>query len=201
MNLRPLIKYIKETPTWVWVVLFLVSAIITTHSLRQNNFEMIQLRSAVYAADKNGQNVEGALNNLRHYVYGHMNTNLSSGGNAITPPIQLKYSYDRLVNTEQQRVNQANDKIYRQAQAYCEKTQPGKYRQVCFQQYTDRHNVKADVVPAALYQFDFISPAWSPDLAGWSLVLSSLLGLAFIVNYLIDRLAYSKLSRRRRFRD
>jgi hypothetical protein len=190
--------YIKETPTWTWLVLFLISAIFTTHALRQNNFQMVKLRDTVYAADKSGHNVDVALNNLRQYVYGHMNTNLSSGGNSIKPPIQLKYTYDRLVKAEQQRVNAANDKIYRDAQSYCEIHQPGKYRQVCFQQYTDKYNVKANVVPAALYQYDFISPTWSPDLAGWSLIAGIILGLAFIVSCICDLIANIRVKHRRR---
>lgn len=192
--------YLKELPAWVLLAVFLVSAIFTTHALRQNNFEMAKLRNALYAADQSGRGVETALHKLRQHVYGHMNTNLSSGGNAINPPIQLKYTYDRLVKAEQARINQANDKIYRDAQAYCERNQPGKFRQVCFDDYTDKRNVKAHAVPAALYQFDFLSPTWSPDLAGWSLVVSVLLGLAFITSYIAERLAASKVRRQRRSR-
>jgi hypothetical protein len=81
---------------------------------------MIQLREKVYEADKSNGDVNTALNNLRRYVYGHMNTNLSSGGNAIKPPIQLKYSYERLQATEQKRVDNANSNVYTQAQLYCQ---------------------------------------------------------------------------------
>ena len=49
-----------------------------------------------------------------------MNTNLSSGGNAIKPPIQLKYTYERLLATEQAKTAASNSKIYTEAQAYCQ---------------------------------------------------------------------------------
>ena len=190
-------KYLKETPTWVWLALFLVAAMITTSALRQNNLQMVKLRDTLYIADQKGEGVDQALNNLRGWVYAHMNTDLTSG-NAIKPPVQLKSSYDRLVKAEQQRIDEANNKIYRQAQAYCAARSPGPFRQVCFKQYVDKYNVKADSIPPALYQFDFASPVWSPDLAGWSLIASIILGAITIVSFLADRLAFSRYKRVRR---
>ena len=35
-----------------------------------------------------------------------------------------------------------------------------------------------------LYEFDFLSPTWSPDLAGWSLVLAVLTSLGFVMSWL-----------------
>jgi hypothetical protein len=35
-------------------------------------------------------------------------------------------------------------------------------------------------ISPSLYEFDFVSPTWSPDLAGWSLVASTMLLLLFI---------------------
>jgi len=198
MTLKPLIKYLKETPTWVWLALFLISAIITTQQLRHNNFEMIKLRNAVYASDKSGKGVDQALNNLRGYVYAHMNTDLSSGGNTIKPPIQLQYTYQRLVAAEQKRVNEATQNIYRDAQSYCLAHEASQYREDCFKRYVDAHDVKANSIPAALYQFDFAGPAWSPDLAGWSLIVSVLLVIVAATSFLADELASFRLKHFRR---
>lgn len=191
-------QYIKETPTWVWLALFLVSAIITTQQLRHNNFQMIKLRNAVYAADKSGNGVDQALNDLRADVYAHMNTDLSSGGNTIKPPIQLQYTYQRLVQAEQTRVNNANTEIQRQAQIFCAAHEASQYREDCFKNYVDHHSVKANSVPAALYQFDFISPTWSPDLAGWSMIASIILGTVTIFSFLADIIASYRLGWQRR---
>lgn len=153
---------------------------------------MVALRSEVYAADKNGGDVSKALDNLRLYVYSHMNTDLSSGGNAIKPPIQLKHTYERLVQAEAERVEKANEKVYNDAKNFCEAQHPIgvplTVRAACVQEYVSQRGVKATPIPAALYQFDFVSPAWSPDLAGWSLVISALLFLLIVANYIVSRL-------------
>jgi hypothetical protein len=190
-------KAVIQTPTWVFLLLFLTSSIICIFSLRHNNETMVKLRSAVYEADKNNGDVNTALNNLRKYVYAHMNTNLSSGGNAIKPPIQLKYTYERLQSAEQKKAEDANTSIYTQAQAYCQQQNSvdfsGRNRVPCVQDYVTNHGGQANAIPAALYQYDFISPAWSPDLAGLSLVTSVLLFILFISSLLMDRLVSTKL--------
>lgn len=158
---------------------------------------MIRLRQAVYAADKNGGDIETALDNLRHYVYGHMNTDLSSGGNGIKPPIQLKYTYERLQAAEGKRVDADNSKIYTDAQTYCQQQNPtdfsGRNRVPCVTNYVTTHGAKAKAIPVALYQFDFISPSWSPDLAGWSLVVSGVLFIALIASIILNRLVRTRL--------
>ncbi len=171
----------------VFLGLFIISLVFSVWALRHNNLTMIKLRDVVYAADKNGSDVTTPLNNLRAYVYGHMNTNLASGGNAIKPPVQLKYTYEKLVQAEQARVDAINSQIYTQAQLYCQAQNStdfsGRNRVPCIQAYVSSHGgAKAKEIPTALYQFDFVSPTWTPDLAGWSLVATILLGLAFIVS-------------------
>jgi hypothetical protein len=184
-------------PSWVFLILFLASTSVSVYALRHNNQTMIKLRSAVYEADKSNGDVSGTLNNLRSYVYGHMNTDLSSGGNAIKPPIQLKYTYEMLKSTQQSRVNDSNAQIYTEAQAYCQQLNPtdfsGRNRVPCVQDYVTTHGASASSIPVALYEFDFVSPAWSPDLAGWSLVISSLLFIVFIASFTVDRLVKAKL--------
>lgn len=183
---------VSQIPYWVLLVLFIVSASISIYALRQNNLNMVRLREAVYEADKSGGDVNGALNNLRRYVHGHMNTNLASGGNAIKPPIQLKYTYERLQTAEQQRVKGVNDKIYTEAQNYCQTQNPqgfsGGVRVPCVQEYVTRHGVKSNPIPPPLYQFDFVSPTWSPDLAGWSVVVSVILFVTLSGGFIANRL-------------
>ncbi len=157
--------------------LFIASSLVCVFGLRHNNQQMIKLREAVYQADKNNTDINKALNNLRSYVYAHMNTNLSSGNNNIKPPIQLKYTYQRLYDNQFDAVQQANQKIYTDAQTYCQSVNNaffGTTRVPCVQNYVVNHGVKqANItIPPGLYEFDFVSPRWSPDLAGWSLLVS-----------------------------
>jgi hypothetical protein len=174
------------------LALFLISAVVTLVALRHNNETMIALRGDLYVADKDNGDVNTALNNLRQYVYSHMNTNLSSGGDAIKPPIQLKYTYQRLQAASQAGVNAANSQIYTDAEYYCQQQDPtdfsGHNRVPCVTAYVTSHGTTAKAIPVALYEFDFVSPSWSPDFAGWNLVLSILLFIGMVFSYLVMRL-------------
>ena len=175
-----------------WLYLFVATSIVCVLALRHNNQTMVKLRDAVYAADKDNKDVNAALNNLSHYVFGHMNTNLSSGNNNIKPPIQLKYTYQRLVDVQQNQIQAANQQIYTDAELYCQSINNayfGTTRVPCVQNYVANHPIKqADInIPAGLYQFDFASPAWSPDLAGWSLLASLIFLLAFVIRFGLDK--------------
>ncbi|OVE79469.1 hypothetical protein BVY00_00315 [bacterium G20] len=183
---------LRRLPYSVFLLLFIVSSVVALYALRHNNQTMVRLRSEVYTADQAGGDVNLALNNLRKYVYGHMNTDLSSGGSAIKPPIQLKYTYERLLAVEQQKAVSTNSQIYTDAQTYCQAQVPagvsGRGRVPCVQDYVTSHGIKTTPIPTGLYQFDFISPAWSPDLAGWSLVLAGLMFLGFVFSWLMEKL-------------
>jgi hypothetical protein len=183
-----------------WLYLFLATAIICVLALRHNNQTMANLRDDVYAADKSSGDVNTALNKLRAYVYAHMNTNLSSGGNNIKPPIQLKYTYQRLYDAQANQVQSANQQIYTDAELYCQsinKAYFGTTRVPCVQNYVINHGIKAASIniPAGLYEFDFVSPAWSPDLAGFSLAASFIFLAAFLLRGGRDKLRHKKSPR------
>lgn len=180
-----------------WLYLFLVSSLICVIALRSNNQQMVKLRSAVYAADKNNGDVNGTLNNLRRYVYAHMNTDLSSGNNSIKPPIQLKYTYQRLYDAQFNQVQATNQALYTDAENYCQSINQayfGTTRVPCVQNYVIDHGLKAAniSIPAGLYEFDFVSPSWSPDLAGWSLLTSIVLLIAWLLRFDADKHAERK---------
>ena len=175
---------LRAVKPWYFLVLAILSGVICLFALRANNEHMVQLRNALYDADKNNGNVEQALRNLQSYVTAHMNTELSNGTTSVYPPIQLPGTYSRLVEAQGKRLQaQSSPQLYTDAQAYCEKLDPvdfsGHNRVPCIEQYVQSHggNVKITSVPDSLYKFNFISPRWSPDLAGWSL----LSGILFIV--------------------
>ena len=148
----------------------------------------------IYAADKSDTNITLALQNLQDYVTHHMNTNLSTG-NGIYPPIQLKYTYQRLLAQESINASNGNASLYTEAQNYCQQVIPnafsGRTRVPCIEQYVESHDSSLPTVPAALYEFDFISPTWSPDLAGWTMLLSILSLLLFVISFSIDRILKS----------
>jgi hypothetical protein len=188
---------IKNLPPKVFLAVFIVSSVVAIGALRHNNLTMIKLRDVVYSADKADGDVNAALNNLRNYVYAHMNTDLNSGGNTIKPPIQLKYTYERLETKAQKEAN--NSGLYTAAENYCQAKIPasvsfsGRGRIGCVEDYIMSHGGRAAAaIPTALYQYDFVSPSWSPDLAGWSLVVAGLSLIGLISSFMIESLSRLK---------
>lgn len=171
-------------PWYVFVGLLILISF-SVYQLRSNNLHMAKLRDAVYLADERGTGVDEALQNLRSYVGQHMNTDLSSGQNAVYPPVQLKYTYDRLITTKSEATGDRNAKIYTDAQRYCEDKIPsgfsGRYRIGCIQEYVTAHNASPTYINADLYKFDFYTPTWSPDLAGFSLLFSAIAFVLFLL--------------------
>ncbi len=175
-------RFYRQIKPWYFLVAVIIFGTISLISLRHNNEHMIRLRDAVYSADKNNGDVEGSLKTLRQYIYSHMNTSLASGPNAVHPPIQLKYTYERLQQAQQAAIGQGGA-LYTQAQTYCEgQTVIGSEVISCIQDYISSHGGQLATVPDSLYKFDFTSAKWSPDLAGWSLVLSIVAALCFLVS-------------------
>lgn len=177
---------------WYFLVLAVVFGVIAIFALRHNNQTMVELRTAVYAADEQDKGTQEALAKLQAYVTSHMNTSLTTGNTSVYPPIQLKYTYNRLV-TAQGTANAAiNQKIYTDAQHYCEGQNStdvsGRNRIPCIEAYVSSHTPKqSKAIPDALYKFDFVSPRWSPDLAGWSLVLTAVFATLFVLSVLLRR--------------
>jgi hypothetical protein len=149
---------------------------------------MIKLRDEVYAADKADGDVKGTLLRLQAYVTTHMNTNLSAGQGAVYPPVQQKYTYDRLVQAESDTAASSNTQLYTAAQSYCQAQIPagfsGRGRVPCIEQYVQSHDTALPTIPDALYKFDFISPSWSPDVAGWSLLFTVFCWLLFVAVFI-----------------
>jgi hypothetical protein len=161
---------------------------ISAFALRANNQQMIELRDAVYTADERGEGVQESLIALQSYVTAHMNTRLDSGNSGVYPPIQLKSTYDRLVVERSKQVAASNSQTYTAAQAECERQNPtdfsGRNRIPCIEQIVQSRGVSLPPIPDALYKFSFTSPAWSPDLAGWSIVTSIVLGALTTVAFI-----------------
>lgn len=186
---------IRPVKTWYFLSAFLFCTVVCVAALRANYSGMVKLRDAVYTADRNAGNVEKALQDLRSYVGQHMNTDLDTG-NGVYPPIQLKFTYERLVKGEQDRVRAANAQTYTDAQHYCERLDPnsfyGRERVPCIQKYIKDHpSAKVKAVPDALYKFDFADPRWSPDLAGWSLLLAVVLFAFTVLRFALGRWLHS----------
>ncbi len=177
-------------PVIVLVIFWLLSGIVAGYTLRQNNLTMLRLREEVFTADETGVEVNERLIALQQYVTTHMNTELPKLGEEKA--IQLKKTYETLVSAETARVSAERQRIATEATTYCEATLPSvrlTERVGCVASYTAARPVSEKPIPKELYTFDFVSPAWSPDIAGFSLALflalSASIGIAIIVKILV----------------
>jgi hypothetical protein len=182
--------FFKQFNLRLLVVLLLVFMALVVYGLRQNNLEMVRLKNQLMTADKNNGDVNGDLNKLRLFIYDHMNTTPSTN-NGVYPPIQLKYTYQRLL--AQARVEATatvNQDQTIKASVYCHDLgggYTGAQLATCENWYVTTQPGAVTTIPPALYQFDFISPIWSPDLAGFSILISFGLLLTLISMFLFDK--------------
>jgi len=184
-------KHLEKRALLRLVVFGVVTVFFTALSiigLVQNSQGAKDRYDALIAVDQAGGDVESALNDLRGYIYSHMNTQIGSEL-GIRPPIQLKGTYERLVAAEEERVAKANEVIYEAAQAKCEAENPAgnlqSRRVPCVEAYIDANGIEPKPVEDAFYKFDFVPPRWSADLAGISILLAGLFGLLFTVDLLL----------------
>jgi hypothetical protein len=178
---------------WGFLALAIISGIITLSAYVGNSAQAKLRYNKLLAVDAAGGDVEKSLYDLRSYIYAHMNTVIGSP-TGVKPPIQLKGTYDRLVAAEKARAagaKEANANLYSTAQAVCEKQIPeglsGRGRIPCITDYVTTHS-QAETeqkIPDGLYKFDFASPTWSPDLAGYGMIVTALLALVFVYQFVV----------------
>jgi len=163
------------------LLFFALLLLLSVFFLRQNNTHMITLRNIVLQADEQNKNLQRAVTDLRNYVAGHMNTGMGEQG------IYLEHSYQRDYIAAVQAAGQgtnAGATLYRQADNDCRSAQD---IATAFSEYTQcvTDKVAANNLPVGpvtppssdLYRVNFISPAWSPDVAGFTLLAAVLAGI------------------------
>jgi hypothetical protein len=194
-SVKKQLKRLEYIRTWQLVLLVVLSLFVTVTFLRLNSVGMIELRDAVVAADKAGDtdNTADALYDLQRYSAQHMN--------AASGDVYLVEIYNRDVekamkdalaqNSTENNVLQLADaacrpRFYTYSQEYtlCVRDEQAKYPEAT--------SPSDEVVfpDPSLYKHSFISPLWSPDFAGWSLVVSLLL-----IVLLVGRILYAVVLR------
>jgi hypothetical protein len=149
---------------------------------------MSELRKSVITADTKGDSAALAqsINTLRSYVSAHMNTDLGDG-------FYLTASYER---AREAAVNAAADTtnpdsaLYQKASVECQSAAArsvyGGYYVPCVLAKVKELGSSAALTSELqlpryeLYKIDFVSPLWSPDLAGFSALVSGLIVLGII---------------------
>ena len=170
--------------------------------LRLNNIGMLQRRTAVLQADKTGdqQAIKARLYDLQRYVAAHMNTDMGR--------IYLEGQYRR---DTQQAIDvassgNANGNIYKKAQDVCAPkftSYSYAYLQCTISylsQFGPASNPTSEVkLPKAdAYRYSFVSPLWSADFAGLSVLLCIIILLVIITRLVVLSLLKAMLKMRNR---
>lgn len=179
------IRGLQRVKTWQLLILLIIVGFMAATFLRLNNIGMAQRREAVLAADKSGEEsvIQGRLYDLQRYASSHMNAN--------TGAIYLEQEYRR---DSQEAIERAsnddnpNGNINAKADAVC-KPQYEVWSQAyvqCFVSELSKYPAAENPVDEVkfpdtnLYRFDFAAPRWSPDFAGFSLLLAGVIVLMII---------------------
>ncbi len=180
------IRQLQRIKTWQLLILAILVAFVAATFLRLNNIGMAQRREAVLAADKTGDTgvTQSRLYDLQRYSAGHMN--------ADTGVFYLEQQYRRdsqkLVDAAKNDDN-PNGNINVKAEAVC-KPQYTVWSPAYVQCFTDelaKYPPSPDpaqnvTLPStSLYRHSYASPLWSPDFAGWSVLVCGVILLMIVV--------------------
>lgn len=184
------IRQLQRIKTWQLLILLILMGFVAATFLRLNNIGMIQRRDAVLAADKTGDTsvIQSRLYDLQRYAAAHVNSDTGS----FYLEQQYRRDAQRAVDAAKNDDN-PNGNINVKAEAVCKPQytvwSPA-YVQ-CFADELAKYPPSPDpaqnvTLPSTnLYRYNFASPLWSPDFAGWS-VLACAVILLMIVARLIS---------------
>ena len=206
------IKRLSQIKTWQLIILLIMSGFISATFLRLNNVGMVERRESVENADKAGDivNLQQRLYDLQRYVSTHMNADPGK----IALDHTYKQMYDRkLKEFEEEIKNRSNNDTVSKVRAVCDaRAQQGGYGRFTTQadpRYINCINEEWEKYPAAKvanlqfeapstepYYHTFVSPIWSADYAGWSLLVTIFIAMIIVMRLVV--LGMLKLMLRRR---
>ena len=175
-QVRRSIKRLQRVKTWQLIILLILMGFVSATFLRLNNIGMVERRAAVITADNAGNNekIQNALYDLQRYISAHMNTDLGKG-----VFLETTYNNDRnkLVAEAANDIN-PNGNIYAKVQEIC-RPQFSRYSFAytqCTLNELDKYQPSGKLTSSVklspdAYMHNFTSPLWSPDFAGWSMLI------------------------------
>lgn len=177
-------RSLSKVATWQLIIIFLFALVISATFLRLNNIGMIERRSAVYTADEAGDKelVASRLVDLQHYVANHMNSDPGQ--------IVLENIYNQDYNEALQKASSAqSSNLHKQIDTLCKARYPSNWT-AYFQCFIDQLNASpegkditnsAQFPAVAFYTHNYVSPLWTPDFAGWSVLVCIVLLTVIII--------------------
>lgn len=186
-RVRRSIKQLQRVKTWQLIVLLIIASFLAATFLRLNNIGMVERRSAVMSADDAGNNDATIMRlyDLQRYVSAHMNTDMGKG-------LYLEASYKRDVQKADDAASvdlTANGNIYKKAQDVCAPkfTRYSTAYLQCTLSELGKYPAAGTLISSINYPKPdsylqvYVSPLWSPDFAGWSVLVCIALILMIIV--------------------
>lgn len=181
------LRIIQRVKTWQLVIVLLIMLVISATFLRLNNIGMVERRNAVLSADKGKDVAEIKLKllELQRYVTSHMNSNMGKG-------IYLETSYQTAVSDAYvSAVDKKSSNIYETVQGVCAprySTWSLSYVRCVTDElakYPEGQTLTSKIKQPNPDSFlhVFVSPLWSPDLAGWSVLLSVVILIMITVKF------------------
>jgi hypothetical protein len=185
-QVRHNLKNLQRIKTWQLIILLIIASFVAATFLRLNNIGMVERRAAVIAADEAGNDEQTIrrLYDLQQYVTRHMNADLGQG-------VYLEASYQRdsqaVLNAAANDSN-PNGNIYKKAQEVCAPrfSHYSEAYLACTTSELAKYPAAGDLIGAvklpsqASYLHDYVSPVWSADFAGWSVVICVVLALLIV---------------------
>jgi hypothetical protein len=206
-QVRKGIRQLQRVKTWQLLVLLLLMGFVAATFLRLNNIGMSERREAVLAADKAAETTfdstvtQNRLYDLQRYVAAHMNTETGQ----FDLDGQYRRDAQKVVDAAKQSSGSGVN-INAAAEAVCKPRytvwSPA-YVQ-CFADELAKYPPSPDPVQNVnlpnpkLYRYSFSSPLWSPDFAGWSVVICGVIIVMIIARLL--SLAVLRLLLKRHYR-
>lgn len=195
-KLHTIYKAVTQVKTWQLFVLLLIGIVLSLSFLRLNNLGMDARRTVVKQADKKADKeaTRQGLVELQRYVSSHMNTSLGPNG------FYLEHQYNR---DKESALNSAtldsnpNSAVYQQASIECRNRFQGgvsSFRNdyvACVAERVKTLSPSTDpasglkLPKAENYRYDFASPKWSPDLAGFSVLFCVIVTSVIVIRIIV----------------
>ncbi len=174
-----------------YLVIFAVSALIVGSMLVfVNHNQAISMAKQILAHDQASQEISGEAAGLANFTASHMRTAVS---------FELTGSYDRAVEAAKAAsLPQISASIYQTATAACSYQKVATLQTKCVVDYVSTHTQPGTLKPVnptdeSSFHRVFLSPPWTPDLAGLMLAAGPLALLAAGVMKITQRTKHNKL--------
>lgn len=176
------LRRLERIATWQLLLVLVVMAFVAATFLRLNNIGMVQRREAVLSADEQGNTeaLHNRLYDLQRYTTTHMNSD--------TGAIYLQESYNRAAQAAKEAAEASTtngENIYKKIEdevcgplarangwrwpnpqyIACQQAELAKYPEAVAPAST------VALPNTELYRHSYASPIWSPDFAGFSVLL------------------------------